>query len=625
MFKKKIDYNNVFHNLKSKIMMESADEESYLPNIIEFCESSKYLNLSGQGINLYPVQKIILKTFYRGQKGNETLQLTDEDMQILQDYKLDNVINKYNSEYLFRELVLILGRRSGKDFITSLMALYEAMWLLEVPGGSPFSYYNIATGNPIHILTVATSAPQASILFKEIKTRIQFSPYFKSRIGKIESDRIYLLTPEDKDNNKKLIDDGMDSSVTPGNVVVLSGHSNSEGLLGYRCFALLLDEVASFKTTTSALSGDRIYSALAPSTADFRNPHKFSPDTNSKDYPDGLYVLDSKIISISSPRAEEGILYRLYKEANETPERLVFKLPTWKVNIKFPEQALRREFKLMGPAEFAMEFGAEFSGVGGEMYIPDKYVDEAMEMGRELGLHQAIAGKPGTIYYAHLDPASTSHNYALVILHVEDRIRSKENEHGIRVKEKIKFFVVDHIMAWKPSTTDAINVGTVDEYIIDLSHRFRFGMVSYDSWNSTQSIAKLRSKGIPSKVTHFRTQYKMHIYNHLEHLLINHQIALPPTGPWAITLIQELKHLKRIFRPTGFRIKPDPEAPITTDDCADALAGACGSALDVAYGGYPKSGIVELPQTRSGEQNQIWRIGQGIFTGNQWIHSRKYV
>ncbi len=318
--------NNILGKLKDTLLMGCVEFESYIPSIVEFCESKKYLNLGAQGIKLFPLQRIILKTFYRGQRGNEQLKLTEDELNLLYKLKLDNVIEKYYNNTLFRELVLVLGRRSGKDFMTAIMALYEVMNLLEIPGGSPFKYYDMAAGNPIYILTVATSSDQARILFNEMKSRMQVSDYFKNKIGKIEVDRIWFLTPEDKMVNQQLIDEGLENATTDGSVVILTGHSNSESLLGKRIFTLLLDEVASFKNTGSATSGERIYSALMPATADFKHPNRVKEGSISEENPEGLPVLDSKIISISSPRAEEGIFYRMYKEPH-TIKRYIFDYP----------------------------------------------------------------------------------------------------------------------------------------------------------------------------------------------------------------------------------------------------------------------------------------------------------
>jgi hypothetical protein len=623
---KKADFNvaDMFNDLRDKIALSTdSDSEPYIPDIIEFCYSKRYLNITDIGYDLFPMQRVILKSFYRGQRGNEHLKLTEDELDLLVQNKLDKpggVLEKVRSDAVFRELVLVLGRRSGKDFMTSIMALYECMRLLELPTGSPFSYYGLAPGNPIFILTVATSSDQARILFTEMKDKMQTSEYFRNRIGKVESDKIWLLTPEDKRRNHELAEAGLDSARTHGSVVIMSGHSNSEGLLGKRIYCLLLDEVASFKTTGSSASGERIYSALGPATADFKAPGKYYVDFDGKKKP----VLDSKIMSISSPRAEEGILYKLYCDAPKTKSRLAFRLPTWKVSKLFDEDSLRAEFKFMNPTEFAMEFGAEFSGTAGEKFIPDRYVDECIELGMEMGLDQRPVGRPGQIYYAHLDPAATSHNYALIVLHVEERIRIAMTDDGRRKREKIKLFIIDHMRLWYPSVDKAIKVSEVDDYIIDLAKRFRFALVSYDSWNSLASIQKLRSKGIPTRMTPFRKQYKMSIYNHLEHLLVNHQLALPRRGPFATQMEQELKCLKRIYSNVGFKIEPDPEAQVTTDDMCDALAGACGIAVEHTYAGYPKGGTVYLPQSPNASQPQ-WSIGRGSFQHAQWnILNRKF-
>jgi len=758
---------------KIRYEVKAQSGEQYIPDFIEFCESKSYLNLPSKNVHLYPMQRTTLKCFYRGQPGNENLRLTEDEIQLLYSNKLDNVLEKYNSNCLFRDLVLVLGRRcisgdtlifdantgesksiqewhkigekftvwawneelsqfekhlaepidqgereclrvtlensdyvdctpnhplltvdgwvnteelkpgdeiaqnnyvqtpnsqpkrpieftkiqtiehigikntydlsiiheevnketccnfmihnglqmhnSGKDFMVSLIALYEAMRLLEMPGGSPFKYYNLAEGNPIFILTVATSSDQARILFTEIKEKMMSSDYFKDKIGFVEADRIYLLTPQDKHKNKSILDSGVENVAarTKGSVVIMSGHSNSESLLGKRIYTLLLDEVASFKSTGGSTSGDRIYSALTPATADFQ---RLTGELDDKGNP--VKVRDSKVISISSPRSEEGKLFQLYKTAHEDPFRLAVKLPTWKVNTAFSEDSLRMEFKHMSPDEWNMEFGAEFSGTAGEKFIADHYVDEAVEIGAELNLQQRTCGVPGMIYYAHLDPAATSHNYALIVLHVEQRVRLAERE-GRVIKEKTKMFVIDHIMAWEPIAGKAINVFEVDKYITDLAKVFRFAMVSYDNWNSQSSVQKLRRKGIPTKITPFRKQYKMSIYDNLHYLLVNHQLALPPKGPYAQSMIMELKCLKRIYTPVGFKIQPNLEAQKTTDDLCDCVAGACAIAVENIYTGYPQSTTVNMPHSPTLGSNQSWQIGQGVYNDSQWRFMNK--
>jgi len=193
-------------------------------------------------------------------------------------------------------------------------------------------------------------------------------------------------------------------------------------------------------------------------------------------------------------------------------------------------------------------------------------------------------------------------------------------------KEKIKLFVVDHMKAWQPLAKSAISILEVDQYITNLAKRFRFAMVSYDNWNSESSVQMLRRKGIPVKKTPFRKQYKMLIYDNLHDLFVNNQIALPNKGPYVQLMEMELKCLKRVYSPTGFKILPNPEGQVVTDDLCDAVAGACGSALENIYTGYPQSGVVNMPQIPSAEGNSNqWNIGSGRYSNQQWtIMHRKF-
>lgn len=612
--KDKNNFSVLFDEMIASVKSQAEVKTDYIPDIITFCEDPVYLNICdnpGNPINLYPLQKISLKCFYRGTKGNENLQLTNEERELLIAKKLQYVIDKFDNSESFRELVLVWGRRGGKDLVCSLIACYEAMRLLEIPGGNPYAYYGIKSGNPIYILTVASSDHQAKILFNDIKAAIQNSPYFQDKIGDngraIDQSKVYLLTPADKKENYEREKKGLDP--IRGNVVIQAGHSNSDTLRGNRTFALLLDEVATYKTTAGASGGESIFTALAPSTNDFRVHYK-----NEKGETEDR--LDSKIVLISSPRGKEGLFWRMYNQCFDKEmgkQRFAMRAPTWEVNLQHTRESLRRDFANMTEQEFNMEFGAEFAGLEGEKYLPDEYIDKAIYS--ELGQRQH--GLPGILYYAHLDPAASSHNYALVVIHIENYIKAIPiGESGKVRKEQRKRFVVDHIKVWTPTSNRGIDFRLVDDYVIQLSKRFRFAMVSYDGYESRQSIQKLRRAGIPVKLTEFRPRYKEEIYRNLEHLFITGDIALPSIGPHAKLLELELKNLKRRWIPSGgFKIGPNEEGEVKTDDVVDALSGACGTAYNTAISGLPKPETVYMPILRD---NYSWRIGQGSYTQGQF-------
>ena len=123
----------------------SDGNKKEIVDIITFCEGSQYLNLPGNNFHLWMSQRVILKCFYMGTRGNEKLKLTQEEWAWLYgkeddeerdgvkyEKNIDNVITKlkikekeqaqalakgdtetYNS-FNFTELNLVLGRRGSK-------------------------------------------------------------------------------------------------------------------------------------------------------------------------------------------------------------------------------------------------------------------------------------------------------------------------------------------------------------------------------------------------------------------------------------------------------------------------------------------------------------------------------
>ena len=264
----------------------------------------------------------------------------------------------------YRELIAILGRRSGKDLLTSIIALKETHFLLSLD--DPFKHYNLAPGNPIYILLMACSSDQSRILFMEYTDMLRNSGLFKGRIDKIESDRICLLTDADIKYNKTHKDK------RAGSVVVMEAHCNSDGLLGKRIFALFLNEAAAFERVQEL---DRTYNALTPATVDFKN-------SNGR--------LDSKIITITSPRMEGDFVHKLFTEASLVPSRLAVRHPSWEVNPKFTEKSLRHEFKMMSDDEFRSEFGAEFIPFKGNQTVSLRLSSNTIDALKRLARKKAF-------------------------------------------------------------------------------------------------------------------------------------------------------------------------------------------------------------------------------------------
>jgi len=597
-------------DLIEEIQLDLVDNtKKEIPDIITFVESKEWLGIPfhpSNPLNLFSMQKIMLKVFYRGTIGNEDIELTEAEIELIEETGLNeddrgNFLDKYNNKELFRELVLVWGRRSGKDFIVSIIALYEAMKLLECDGGDPYSMYELSSANTINILTIANAKGQAVIAFNEIKEKLFYSEYFKDKYVKdgITGGAIYLLSPQDKIDNKSFKERGLPTK--KGSIGIIVGHSNSDTLLGMGCIVLILDEVAAYKSTGGSSSGDRIYAALTPTVQTYvrktyvrdENGDFALNDLGQKVVQQRIY--DGKIISISSPRAKEGKFYELFNTAKNVGTRLSMRLPTWHVNPQHTRESLREDNKIMSETEFNMEFGADFSGTGLESFFSEDQVKSCF-IGHNL--RNEKMGRPGHVYFVHLDPATSSHNYALAVVHKEFYLNKETQKANFRI-------IVDHIKYWQP-IGGAINPNAVMEYVINLKRRFHIGLITYDAFTSQESILKMRKAGIPNKETKFLPAYKFTIYKELENLVNTGRIMIP----YENLAYQEMIELQRKFTPTGFKVLPKQDGDgVKSDDVVDCIAGACYMAVERQMSKLPHAKLASLGNPGG---NQIaWKNMQG--------------
>lgn len=584
-----LDLENLKQAVKNVTL--TASDVGHVPSIVEFVESEKYLGLPHQkptAIDLYPFQRIMLKSFYAGSVGNEGLSLTEEEIKLCKnsnfdDEEVSDIFSKKENGVIKSELVLVWGRRSGKDFIVSILACYEAAKLLESPHGDPYKLYNLGSGAPFTILTVANSSAQAQVLFNEIKDKIIKSAYFADKIVPegILADQIHLLTPADKIRNVELASRGLPAS--PGSVIIRCGHSNSDSLAGISCYCLLLDEIGLYKQTAGSSGGESIYRTLAPATSTYVRKENYI-DPYGKEKTKDIY--DGKIICISSPRGKEGVFYELYRRSPEVPHRVMCKLPTWIVNPNQTQELLRQKFSNMTEEEFMMEFGAEFSGTAGQTFFTRDMVEKSFAYNCKLKDH----GEPGFSYFCHLDPATSSHNYALCVCHKESFLNKDTNKMDFKV-------VVDHIKYWQPSDGKPILNEEVDNYIIMISRRFNFELVTFDQWNSQHSIDHLKKHSVPAKMTRFTKRYKIIIYDNLYDLASAGRLQIPAHE----LLKDEMLYLQRRYTPTGYRVFAKKDGLVKTDDVVDALAGAAYACLNESNNRLPQGRLAKMSVTQFGD------------------------
>ena len=127
-----------------------------------------------------------------------------------------------------KEIVLLWGKGSGKDFISRVIHLRIAYLLLCLR--NPQAYYfhpDMQVGmEHIHLLNTASTKEQAgNVFFSPLRRYVKNSPFFRTKAQ--------VLTSEIRFEK---------------GIFVYSGHSEAEAHEGLNLIAVVLDEIAAFKT-----------------------------------------------------------------------------------------------------------------------------------------------------------------------------------------------------------------------------------------------------------------------------------------------------------------------------------------------------------------------------------------
>ena len=132
------------------------------------------------------------KTFVEGEAYLGQPQLSDIQYDIVeamsQIYRKEDLINmlgeekgtQYYNKYTKNEIILQLGKGSGKDFVSTVACAYIVYKLLCLK--DPAKYFGKPSGDAIDLINVAINAQQAkNVFFKGFKSKIERSPWFAGK------------------------------------------------------------------------------------------------------------------------------------------------------------------------------------------------------------------------------------------------------------------------------------------------------------------------------------------------------------------------------------------------------------------------------------------------------------
>jgi hypothetical protein len=467
----------------------------------------------------------------------------------------------------YREIIMQLGKGSGKDFTSTIAVAYVVYLCLCLK--NPTKYFN---NDSIDIINVAINADQAQrVFFKNFMERIKSCPWFEGKY-----------------------DDKRDSVEFIKNVNVYSGHSEREAYEGYNTLMIILDEISGFALTNTsgnqkAKTGPEIYDwARGSVTSRFSRLGKvvllsfprFNNDFIQQKYNE--VIQEKEVIRRSATVKINPDLGPEYDESNlltiewdedhilryEYPYTFALKRPSWEVN---PNKDLQDDYALdfyRNYADAMGRFACMPSDSTDDTFIRDKQAIDAAFISRNGVDQQGVflnSFQPNSSmeYYIHVDLSKVHDRCAVAMAHVDKWVTHPGDNYG----DGSPYVRVDALRYWEPSKDQPMNYKEVTDYILALKRRgFNIKRVTFDRWNSHDTLNFLKSKGLECDILSVADDH----YNDFLSVLYDERL-IGPKDEMLITELKELRYIKgKIDHPrTGYK------------DLSDATCGAIFNAVSL--------------------------------------------
>ena len=529
--------------------------------------------------NNFKEMPVDAKTFVEGEDYLGQPPLSDIQYDIVeamsQIYKLEDVIEimgpeegtRYYKKYTKNEIILQLGKGSGKDFTSTVACAYIVYKLLCLK--DPARYFGKPSGDAIDIINVAINAQQAkNVFFKGFKTKIERSPWFAGKY------------------NAKAESIEFDDSIT-----VYSGHSERESHEGLNLILAVLDEISGFAQEVGTgneqgKTADNIYKAFRASV-DSRFPDlgkvallsfpRYPGDFISQKYDD--VIAEKEVINYTHkfimnpdlPEDAAGNSLEINWDEDtilsyKYPGVFALKRPTWIVN---PTRQID-DFKLAFYTDLgdAMQRFACVPTYSTDAFF--KQIDKVrscMTLRNPLDPHrrfdEVFKPDPDKIYYVHADLAQRHDKCAVAIAHVDKWVNIQVIKDYAQVAPVV---VVDAVAWWEPKIEGPVNLSEVKQWIQNLRRLgFNIGMVSFDRWQSFDIQNELKQVGMRTETVSVAKKH----YEDMAMLVYEERLAMPAID----LLFEELTELKimknnRVDHPRK-----------SSKDLADAVCGAIFGAI----------------------------------------------
>jgi hypothetical protein len=474
---------------------------------------------------------------------------------------------RYYDKYTKNEIILQLGKGSGKDFTSTVACSYIVYKLLCLK--DPAKYFGKPSGDAIDLINVAINAQQAkNVFFKGFKSKIEKSPWFAGKY------------------NAKADSVEFDKSIT-----VYSGHSERESHEGLNLLLAVLDEISGFASEVGTgneqgKTADNIYKAFRGSV-DSRFPDlgkvvllsfpRFPGDFISEKYDSVIAEKESVekthefIINPLLPDTDPDNKFQISWDEDHIisykyPGVFALKRPTWEVNPTRKIDDFMIAF-MTDLGDAMMRFACVPTFASDAFFKQAEKVKACMTLRNPIDnfkrFDEAFKPDPTKKYYVHADLAQKHDKCAVAIAHVEKWV----NIQVINNYEQVApIVVVDAVAWWEPKVEGPVNLSEVKQWIQNLRRiGFDIGMVSFDRWQSFDIQNELKQVGMKTDTVSVAKKH----YEDMAMLVYEERLAMPAIN----LLFDELTQLK-IMR--NDRVDHPRKK---SKDLADAVCGAIFGAI----------------------------------------------
>jgi hypothetical protein len=449
----------------------------------------------------------------------------------------------------FHEIVLVLGRRSGKSLMAAAVAVHDACF-------RDLTRY-LRPRQARHVVVVAANREQAGIVLGYVRELLTNSPLLKGCIAAETAESIEVRQPH-----------------TGAPALVKTMPCSARAGRGLAISTLIADEIGHWLDATEGPAvADRVWGSLTPALADFHE--------------------HGRALAISTPWGNSNLLAQLFKRATsgDHADMLAVRAATWQMRPDLQQSYFDRE-RAKDPELFRGEFGAEFLASGAAFFDPERLEAAVDEDRFELPPGQITEPVVG------LDPSFSADPFGCVVVgrgvgHLEDRAEG-------RPEDRRRRFRVAAVRSWRPTPGRELSVEPVLDEIAALCRRYGAHSVVTDQWCSAPVRQGLARRGISAHEKTLTASSKAGVFSDLKSLVYTDSLELYRHEG----LLSELKRVEAHYASGSVSIRI-PRVAGSHGDMACALALAVSAAtkrgggqIDPSWSQWVDSGAGANPRPR---------------------------